>query len=523
VDGPQVKIVFRVDGDARIGSGHIMRCLSLADRLRQADCDCTFVYRGGMGSPADTIRARGFEALELPAFGNGLVQELKALEESGFFARLGQLWELDAQQTEAVLGTERYDWLIVDHYALDERWESRLRPRCGRLMAIDDLANRKHDCDLLLDQNLVDGYEDRYRDRVPSGCGQMLGPEFALLHHSYLSARRTVQPRRPPIRKILVYFGGADSSNLTGLALSAFRELESQELRMDVVLSSGSPWLQENRRQAAQDPRITSHENLSSLAPRMLEADLSIGACGTTTWERCCLGLPSLVITLASNQIPIAEELNRRGIVRWLGSKDQVDAQRLAEAIELAIGASSFLEWSQACYELVDGLGATRVASFLTLSSTTPLRARAVTACDEKRILDWANDPLVRANAFHSSRINAETHHRWFTARLGDGGSGRFYVIETIDSVPIGQVRFSKGEGFWEVHYALDPRARGRGMGRPLLESGIQRFASEFRDILLVGRVKSNNLASIRIFEDLGFLPSTGQDSQEIVFQKKWI
>jgi len=468
------------------------------------------------------VRERGFEAHLLPSFEDSLLAVLADLDETSYFSHLSQRWDTDASQTQKAIGTDRFDWLVVDHYALDQRWEGTMRAISKRVMAIDDLANRHHDCDLLLDQNLVGNWESRYLGLIPDRCGQMLGPEFSLLQDAYRSARSIVLPRQAPVRRILVYFGGADSSNLTGLTLDAFRTVPRAELSLDVVVSSSSPWIQSIRAQAAQDARVQIHDTVPSLAALMLQADLSIGACGTTTWERCCLGLPSLAITLAPNQVPIAEELDRRGIVRWLGHKDRIDVKLISDAVVQAIHEPCLVEWSTACSELVDGLGATRVVNFLTLGAGTPLRARPATVWDEKRILDWANDPLVRNNAFHPSRIDSETHHRWFTARLGDGDSGRFFIIETLDSVPIGQVRFSRGTEFWEVHYGLDSRARGRGLGRPLLETGIERFSSEFGSMTLVGRVKSNNMASIRIFEELGFQSSKDPSGQEIVFQKQW-
>ncbi len=151
-----MRVVFRADASLNIGSGHVMRCLTLANALRESGASCFFVCREHPGNLLELIREQGFEAIGLP-----LPKTFESLHGKHSSSRLtyagwlGDSWQRDAEQTLAALNGELADWLVVDHYALDSAWEESLRPACRRLLVIDDLADRDHRCDLLLDQNLV--------------------------------------------------------------------------------------------------------------------------------------------------------------------------------------------------------------------------------------------------------------------------------------------------------------------------------------------------------------------------------
>ncbi len=186
-----------------------------------------------------------------------------------------------------------------------------MRPHCRKIMVIDDLADRHHDCDLLLDQNLVANMVHRYDDKLPAHCGKMLGPKYALLQPLYSELYARTPPREGSVQRVLVYFGGADAGNLTGLAITAFLSLKRNDVALDVVLNTNGTHSETIRRQTHGQQNITLHSSLPTLAPLMVKADLSIGGGGATSWERCCLGLPTLVITLAENQKPIAAKLDQ--------------------------------------------------------------------------------------------------------------------------------------------------------------------------------------------------------------------
>lgn len=352
-------VVFRADASRVIGSGHVMRCMTLADALHDRGAAVLFVCREHDGHLCDVIRARGFAVSRLP------LREHVPIDEDGLAhsAWLGGSWQDDAAGTRAAVEawSRTPEWLVVDHYALDHRWQHTLRPLAGRLMVIDDLADRTHECDLLLDQNLVAQMDTRYADKVPQACGLLLGPGYALLQPIYAELRERTAPRHGPVRRLFVFFGAGDRQDLTGRSLRAFLSMGRLDIAVDVVLSPGSPHEDEIRRQFESWPNIHIHSGLPALAPLMAAADLAIGAGGATSWERLCLGLPSIVITLADNQIPIAKELQARGLVEWLGDSEHVTTADLASALHRWTVADLEPGRSENGMNVVTGLGTARI------------------------------------------------------------------------------------------------------------------------------------------------------------------
>ena len=502
--------IFRTDASLEIGTGHVMRCLALADALREKGTNCRFVCRAHPGNLLDQIRQRGFETYVLPAqqlsYGPLAIGEGLAERKPAHAAWLGTDWATDAALTKAIIGETAIDLLIVDHYALDARWEQQLRPSCRRLFVIDDLADRPHDCDLLLDQNLVAQMQTRYADKVPAACGMLLGPDHALLQPIYADVHERIPPREGQIQRILIYFGGADNDNLTGRTLAAFLQLNRPDIEVDVVITAGSPHAAALRQQVVGCGNIHLCSGLPTLAPLMARADLAIGASGATSWERLCLGLPALVVTLATNQRPIADELSQRGLIRWLGHQDAVDQATIAQALGQLLRHGLDEDWSLRCLAAVDGKGVDRVCAALTVMATTPLRVRRARLGDEALLLEWANDPTTRRNAFSPAPISAATHQIWFQSRLRNQDGCRLYIVETTDGVPLGHVRFERSEQAWEVHYALAPIFRGRGLGLPILDAAMLQLRTEnMQGGLVFGQVKVGNYSSRKIFESLGF------------------
>jgi UDP-2,4-diacetamido-2,4,6-trideoxy-beta-L-altropyranose hydrolase len=510
-----MRVVFRADASPIIGTGHVVRCLTLAGALKRQGADVEFVCREMAGGFADAIAAGGYR-LHLLSPGREAPDRGGPVHAAWLHASAAE----DADATrEAIAGGVRPDWLVVDHYALDARWETALRPHAKRLTVIDDLADRRHDCDLLLDQNLVGNAEIRYAGKVPAHCGFMLGPHYALLQPEYAELHDCIPPREGPIQRILVYFGGGDAHNLTGMAINAFMSLGRADIQLDVVASARSPHAETIHRQVAGQSNIHLHGDLPTLAPLMAGADLAIGAGGATSWERCCLGLPSAVITLAENQRPIAAELARREVIRWLGHVGEVGEADLVRVLKELLNEGLAESWSNACRQLVDGQGANRVCAILTLSPATPLRVRRVRLDDEALVLQWANDPLVRQNAFSAGYIDAATHRAWFRTRLRDLVHCRFYIVETRDGLPIGPVRFGRSGSEWEVHYSVDALCRGVGLAKPMLEAAIANLRSDEAGALVFGRVKEDNRLSRRVFEGLGFAPDAAPGG-EIVYRR---
>lgn len=313
---PNMQIFFRTDASVQIGTGHVMRCLTLADALRDAGAKCTFICRSHTGNLMDLIHQRGHTSIALATKTAPPADKQEMLHHAAW---LGSDWVSDASETAQRLGPQCADWLVVDHYALDERWETALRPHCKRLMVIDDLADRAHDCDLLLDQNLGRTLED-YQPHLPHTATTLIGPRYALLRPEFSALREESLSRRnpPQLKQLLITLGGMDQDNYTEQVLNALRHCPlPSDLHITVVMGAHAPWLEKIKATALSMPRpIQVLVNVPHMARWMTVSDLCIGAGGGTAWERCSLGLPSFVIAMADNQQEGALALEKQGAAR---------------------------------------------------------------------------------------------------------------------------------------------------------------------------------------------------------------
>ncbi|KXS54044.1 MAG: polysaccharide biosynthesis protein [Marinobacter sp. T13-3] len=299
-----MRIAFRTDASIWIGTGHVMRCLTLADELRRQGHECVFVCREHEGHLGDLIGKKGFKLHLLSKTDSQQKPSMNEphLAHAGW---LGASWQKDGKETSDLLHNQRPDWLVVDHYALDARWEREVAHEVGQIMVIDDLADREHECTVLLDQNLGRQPGD-YELLVPSYCSKLIGPQYALLRPEFSQIRPESLARRqsPKLERILISLGGVDRTNVTGQVLEALAKSElPSDVELDIVMGAAAPRLEDIRRQAAElrFPATVS-VSVSDMAERMCKADLAIGAAGGTAWERCCLGLPSIILVLADNQ-----------------------------------------------------------------------------------------------------------------------------------------------------------------------------------------------------------------------------
>ena len=358
--------LFRADASREMGTGHVMRCLTLADALARRGWQCGFVCREQEGDMADWVRARGYDLWLLQA-AEARAHSISPDDGPPHAAWLGVPWQQDAEETHAVVAEVSPHWLVVDHYGLDVRWERPLVPEAGRLMVIDDLADRDHHCNLLLDQN-PGRMPASYAGRVPGDCVCLTGTRYALLRDEF----RQWRDRRPPesrtgrIRRILVTLGGADPDNVTGQVLSALSHCElAPGTLVDVVMGHSSPHLPAVREQVRELPfQTTVTVRATNMAERMVLADLAIGAAGATTWERCCLGLPSLVVAIAANQRTFLKNIAEQGL------SAVADLSDLNAAVRAFVGRmqaepdqySAMVDHASAA---VDALGASRVADHM--------------------------------------------------------------------------------------------------------------------------------------------------------------
>ena len=356
-------VCIRADASRRIGSGHVMRCLTLADRLRKdAGAEVIFICREMEGHLLGYIRDKGFEVKRLPGAG-GTGSPDDSVRGNAHEHWLETPWFRDAEQTIACLASlsRTADWLILDHYAIDRRYEETLRPFVRKLMVIDDLADRPHGCDLLLDQNWDAESGARYGGLVDPGTRLLIGPRYALLRDEFAERRAKVS-RSGAVRRILVSFGGVDSTGETEKALRALAPLAAEGVALTVLAGGANPRRDKIAAFCAELPNARCYGFSDRVAELMLEADLAVGAGGSTTWERCCLGLPSLTIATARNQEGLTERTAQAGAAVYLGRSEDVDAAAIREAaLQLRRQPHRLLWMSARAMELTDGRGAERI------------------------------------------------------------------------------------------------------------------------------------------------------------------
>jgi UDP-2,4-diacetamido-2,4,6-trideoxy-beta-L-altropyranose hydrolase len=354
-----MRVAFRTDASIQIGTGHVMRCLTLADELKARGAQCTFLCRERPGDLIEYIEGLGYEVHRLP-----LTNDTDHDLVHGVW--LGSTKMQDFQACEPLLNALRPDWLVVDHYALDWCWESRLAKHCGSVMVIDDLADRVHDCRLLLDQNFGH-YASDYADLVPQDCVLMCGPNYALLRPEFSQLRQYSLQRRfePTFKKLLITMGGVDKDNVTAQVMTVLRDCSLPvDCQITVVMGCMAPGLKEVQLLARRMPWCTQvYTGVKNMANLMAESDLAIGAAGSTSWERCCLGLPSILVAVAENQASIAAALSKSNaaIQIELNNLSRVLPQALASQPDQALLRSMSAAASRMC----DGEGASRVAHLM--------------------------------------------------------------------------------------------------------------------------------------------------------------
>jgi len=371
-----MKVAFRTDASLQMGSGHVMRCLTLADSLTRKGAQCHFISRAHPGHLMEVIRQRGFKVNSLAAPEQQTKAATKKIAtnvpnappnqqpEPAHAAWLGSTWQTDATDTAALLASLKPDWLVVDHYALDQRWEEAVALYCKKLMVIDDLADRPHRCDLLLDQNLGRQSQD-YAGLLPTHCQVLTSPHYALLRPEFAALRFYSLQRRqalPALRQLLITMGGVDQPNATGLVLQALKTCAlPADCNITVVMGLTAPWLENVRQLAAQMPWPTEVVvNINDMAQRMADSDLAIGAAGSTSWERCCLGLPTLMVVLAANQQSGAQAMETAQAARLIGTVNDI-ATQLTLAIAELTKSGGLSQMSLAASAITDGLGVEKV------------------------------------------------------------------------------------------------------------------------------------------------------------------
>ena len=503
--GPH-RIAFRVDASTLIGTGHVMRCLTLARALQARGASVLFVARHLLAHLQQMLADQGVPLAMLD--GGSVEQGQDRGQHPGALAHahwLGVSQQSDAQSTQEVLAGPRWDWLVVDHYGLDATWERVMRPHVENILVIDDLADRQHDCDALLDQNFYLDAQTRYLGKVPPACHLMLGPRYALLREEFRVARKHVAVRSGRVGRILLFFGGVDATNLTGRVMDALARGGVAGAEVDVVIGAQHPW----REHIASDcARLgyRCHVQVAHMADLMAGADLSIGAGGTAIWERLCLGLPTLAFGTAQNQSRMLHDLAQAACLWGVEDARQIDDGQLAALVSCArMGGPVWQGFSARGMDLVDGQGVHRVLRHLT---APVFDFRRATPDDTKLLFAWRNHPAIRAASLETGPLDPDAHNAWLTRTLADGS--RHLLVAEVQGLPMAVVRFDLQGQDARISVYLSPSHLHQGLGAGLLRQAstwLRRAGLPARRV--VAQVQAHNPASLQSFRRAGYRDET--------------
>lgn len=505
-------ILIRCDASLSIGSGHVVRCRTLARELKRRGCAVTFLCRRQSGDFISLLMQE-FRVLSLPELPLLNCEGLVGRDLYGGWVGCSQVQDAaDCLQALSSVGIVNIDWVVVDHYGLDIQWERHLLHGLSsnskpRLLVIDDLADRAHYSDLLLDQNFfAEATEHRYKRLLPPRCRQLLGPYYSLLGPEYAHLHQSV-PKRIELRRVLVFFGGVDRDNLTGRTLSALMDPALSHLEVDVVLGRHSPYQKEVANLVDQRPLTTLHDPLPSLAGLIARADLAIGAGGATTWERACLRLPSLVVAVAANQIPFAEALHNSGFLELLGEAATVSTEQIRFSV---LSRIVNLVNQDPGGNLTDGLGTSRVVMSM-LGPKPGITLRRADSGDQALLQHWANDLQLLTSSVAEDSINLCENYNSFEIDFADSDS-LLLIAESADGCPFGQIGLRRQPPISESEsrevmfdFSLDRCARGFGLSSEIVGLGLQVMEQTW-GLNRETEVKESEQAGTACFSRAGFV-----------------
>ena len=499
-----MKVVFRVDASLNMGTGHVMRCLTLAQVLKDNGANVEFICRKHEGNLIDKVRASEFIIHELEVF-----EETEVDDKLAHSCWLGATQQQDADDCIDILKAEKLDWLIVDHYALDEEWQKRLKPYCEKLMVIDDLADRKHQCDILLDQTFGRQKKD-YSALTPEDCKLLLGSQYALLRPEFAKWRVCSLERRnnPKFKRLLVNMGGVDVDNITENVLDELKMCNlPNDIHITIVMGGSAPHLESVEFKASTLPYKTEVKvDVGNMAEIMSNSDIAIGAAGSTTWERCCLGLPTIQIVIAKNQLFSAETLAHHNIVKL--------AKEIKETTYLLESSSEWMKSvGSSALEICDGMGSYKVFNKMTDYRIILEEFGEVNLCnyinlnenDKILALSMRNHPEIKKCMHNQDSIPNATHCE-FIKSLENKIDQRYYLVKQ-NNIIIGSINFSEINLHNSVEFGIytNPFLQLKGAGR-LLESAASQYAFIELNVKIIKlEVFSDNERAIHFYNKCGF------------------
>jgi UDP-2,4-diacetamido-2,4,6-trideoxy-beta-L-altropyranose hydrolase len=483
-----MRIAIRVDASASLGLGHLKRCLALADAMSVVGAEVLFLSARSNVDVAAFVTHAGFSCCELDS----------PLAEVGGAQGHRNPVMLDAQHSIDALRAWRPSWVVIDHYGLDVAWHERVSLELGtRTAVIDDLADRLLAAEVVVDPNFSTDYQKKFGSIIDRSVQLLAGPRFALLGASYASATRYAF--REEVKSIGIFMGGTDPSNVSPIALAACREAAGFMGPIEIVTTSANLHIAELRAACARWQNTSLLVGLENLSEFFARHDLQIGAGGGATWERCCIGAPTLALVCADNQKVVVPALAERGVV---ATCEEISSKSIGDAVaRLLDAAEERKQLSERALTMVDGMGARRVALVLTREL---LRVRPAGKADARVMFEWRNDSVIRRTARDSSMIAWSDHVAWVEQSLNM--EDRLLMMAQIGRTPVGVIRFDRRQGEAEVSLYLDPQLHGLGLGHLVLQQGETAAASHWPALGgFVAETLTHNIGSQRLFIGAGY------------------
>lgn len=473
----QGTIVFRCDGSPLIGSGHVMRCLSLAEYLK----------------------AKAFEIIFWVS--QETIEHIPHLTESGF-------------KTTTHSPSEPYDWLIVDHYGLDREFEAEARGLANKIMVIDDLADRKHDCDILLDQTWGRRKTD-YASLIPPHAIQLLGTSFAILREEFRNIREDLNRKFETPQSILICFGGVNPKQASEKAIAMLSDYTERTLDITITLGGNEDVLSPVEKAVSQAEKTSKHnytlrQNANDMTALMTNADLAIGAGGTMSWERCAMALPCLTLELADNQANVLKQLDEVGAIENLGKIEELSDDDFLNAFKALINDSKTLKnMSDTAASICDARGVERILCHLLKPSLDKLENNVTIRMADKedceQVYQWQTEDGARQYARNPEPPQYEEHVQWFHNKIRCPSSYLFIV--STNGKPCGIARLDpksddKIESAYEVSILISQQSQGKGVAKAALDQ-LSKYAPNAN---LIAEVNAKNNASIQLFKNSGYV-----------------
>jgi UDP-2,4-diacetamido-2,4,6-trideoxy-beta-L-altropyranose hydrolase len=494
-----MNIVFRLDATKQIGTGHFVRCLTVANRLKRSGARTRFICYPLPQSLVDQLDRHEHEYYPL----SGLVEAASSAEDvaipHGHW--IPTSLNADAKKTIQVLAGVEWDLLVVDHYALDSVWESALRPYTKKIFVIDDLADRNHNCDFLLDQNFYLDYQDRYDSKVSKDCHLLLGPKYCLLRDEFIEADQSRNSISYKVKEILVFMGGVDLENYTIKVINSLILCNLSNCSVNIVIGDSHPDLI-GIQEICQKQGFHCFIQTKKMANLMISADMAIGAGGTAVWERCYLGLPTITIEVAENQKRLIQDAAKQGLI-YSPEINQKDFEgSLATHIAALIENPSLRQLiASRGQSAIDGFGVSRVMDEI----YPQIELRQATINDLDILYFWRNHPSIRSVSANSETISFEEHAEWFKKVIAAPDRHILIAYQNNGNL-VGMIRFDEYGSKAEISIYIAPELVSQGLGSRILRAGERWIFQNCKGItVFCAKVIGENKASHRLFQKLGY------------------